>query len=282
MYLFKRVRDLQAFLQPFYDKNRPIGFVPTMGALHDGHLSLVRTSSKVANNVCTIASIFVNPTQFNEASDLEKYPRTPADDLIKLAKAGCQAVLMPSVEEVYPPGLDTEVEIDFSKLGSVMEGAHRPGHFDGVAEVVKRLLEIVQPTHLYMGQKDYQQVLIVRKLVETFRMPISVEMCPIVREKDGLAMSSRNIRLTPDYRIKAPLIYKTLQDAKNWIQAFSIDELSQKALSQLETGGLRPEYFQLANAQTLELITDQSDAKQIVACVAAWAGDVRLIDNMII
>jgi len=278
MYLFKKVSDLEAFLGPYRQKRRTIGFVPTMGALHNGHLSLIRASHEQAS--CTVASIFVNPTQFNEASDLEKYPRTPAQDLRLLYQAGCQAVFMPPVEEVYPPNEQQSMDVDFGVLTTVMEGAHRPGHFDGVAQVVKRLLDIVQPTHLYMGQKDYQQVIVVRRMVDALAIDTEVVMCPIVREEDGLAMSSRNVRLDKESRQKAPAIYQALQEARAMLQrGESVQTIQRKSLDALSAAGLKPEYFELADAHSLQLVEDTAKVEAIVACTAAWAGDIRLIDN---
>lgn len=280
MYLFKKISSLRRYLELFRNKNRPIGFVPTMGALHEGHLSLVRQSLEAAQ--CTVSSIFVNPTQFNQASDLEKYPRTPTTDLTMLYKAGCHAVFMPSVEEVYPPGLETQVEVDFGPLALPMEGRFRPGHFDGVAQVVKRLLDIVEPQKLFMGQKDYQQFLIVHHMARTLELPVEVISCPIVREKNGLAMSSRNQRLSPEQRERAAALYQTLQQAASWARQLSPREVEAKAMEHLKSLGLEPEYFELADGQTLQPVPDYSSPASVVACAAIWVGGVRLIDNLIL
>lgn len=280
MYLFKSTHTLSRYLATYQAKNRPIGFVPTMGALHEGHLSLVRQSLEATQ--CTVCSIFVNPTQFNQAADLDKYPRTPARDLEVLYKAGCHVVFMPSPEEVYPPGLDTSVDVDFGPLALPMEGRFRPGHFDGVAQVVKRLLDIVEPSQLFMGQKDYQQYLIVQHMAQALALPTEVVRCPIVREKNGLAMSSRNQRLSPEQRRDAAAIHQVLQQAAGWMEQFPPRAVEQKAMKQLEQKGLGPEYFELVDGQTLQPVEDYTSPAAIVACVAAWIGGVRLIDNLIL
>lgn len=282
MYLFKSVADLQAYLKPQRDKNRSIGFVPTMGALHEGHLSLLRRS--LAESQCTVCSIFVNPTQFNDPSDLEQYPHSPESDLERLYQTGCPVVFMPTVAEVYPNGkapADTQ-KLDFGSLATVMEGAHRPGHFQGVAQVVKRLLDIVQPDFLFMGEKDYQQLLIVREMVRQTGIPTEVIGCPTVREADGLAMSSRNQRLSPQQRQQAALIYRTLQQAAAWVKNWPPREVEAKAMSQLKEAGLEPEYFELAEARSLQRVEDVQNADTVLALVAARVGDVRLIDNYLL
>jgi len=280
MYLFKKISGLRKFLEAYRAKNRAIGFVPTMGALHEGHISLARQSLETTQ--CTVCSIFVNPTQFNQSSDLEKYPRTPAKDLEMLYKAGCHAVFMPAPEEVYPQGLETRVDVDFGPLAQPMEGRFRPGHFEGVAQVVKRLLDIVQPDKLFMGQKDYQQCLIVRHMVQALSIPTEVAVCPIVREKNGLAMSSRNQRLSPEQREKAAMIYQTLQQASKWMAQYPPRDVEQKALQQLNAPGFRPEYFEIVDGQSLRPAPDFESPGSIVACAAVWAGEVRLIDNLIL
>ena len=195
MYIFQKAADLRSHLKTILrGRSSTIGFIPTMGALHEGHLALIRAAQ--ANGCYTVCSIFVNPTQFNDPSDLEKYPRTPEKDAELLEKVGCDVIFMPEVEEIYPPGDIQDFELDFEGLDEVMEGVFRPGHFKGVAQVVKRLLDLVQPDGLYMGQKDFQQVAIVRHLIRVTRFPVELVVVPTVREHDGLAMSSRNIRLS--------------------------------------------------------------------------------------
>lgn len=282
MYLFKRVDQLREFLSGARTNNRTVGFVPTMGALHDGHLSLIKRS--LAENQVTVASIFVNPTQFNEASDLEKYPRTPGKDLEKLAKVGCTLAFLPEVSDMYPPGLDTTLSLDFSPLDETMEGQERPGHFAGVAQVVKRLLDIVSPEYLYMGQKDFQQQLIVRDMIQQLSINTTVITVPTVREEDGLAMSSRNVRLSTKQREEATALHQTLLGAKNRLaEGLAPKAIEDWAMQSLQRPGFRPEYFKIVDADTLMPPSDtEAPPARIVACTAVWAGDVRLIDNMLL
>ena len=280
MLIFKTVADLQSWLRIKRREHILVGFVPTMGALHDGHISLVRLAKRAGETV--VASIFVNPTQFNDPADLEKYPRTPGRDLAMLLRVNCDAVFMPSVEEVYPPGLDLRVQINLDQLDRVMEGAFRPGHFEGMMTVVKRLLDIVQPNHLYMGQKDFQQLTIVADMIWQLRLDVQLIMVHTIRERDGLAMSSRNTRLSPDERRLAPTIYKTLEWAR--VQAYQqpLQAVAAAAFDQLAATGFRPEYFEIVDGHTLLPVADLSESGMIVACVAAWLGNVRLIDNVVI
>lgn len=278
MWLFKKVSDLNAFLQQHKDKNARIGFVPTMGALHDGHLSLIRAARTKSEIV--VCSIFVNPTQFNEQKDLETYPRTPHKDIQMLCAVGCDVLFMPDRHEIYPPGLNTRLDLDFQQLDKVMEGAFRPGHFEGVAQVVKRLLDVVGPDSLYMGQKDFQQLTIIRHMIRQLDLPTQLIACPIKREEGGLAMSSRNVRLHQDIRQKAAIIYQTLTQAKSWIQQIPPGEVEKKALQMLSVPGFRPEYFKIVDPLTLMEVRSPENGQELIACTAVWAGDVRLIDNM--
>ncbi len=280
MLIFKTVADLQSWLRSKRRERASIGFVPTMGALHDGHISLVRLAKRSGDTV--VASIFVNPTQFNDPADLEKYPRTPGRDLEMLLRANCNAVFMPSVEEVYPPGLDLRVRIDLDQLDLVMEGAFRPGHFEGMMTVVKRLLDIVQPDHLYMGQKDFQQLTIVANMIWQLGLDVQLIMVHTIRERDGLAMSSRNARLSSAERRLAPVIFKTLEWARDQAYLQPLQQVAAAALDQLAAAGFRPEYFEIVDGHTLLPVDDLSDADTVVACVAAWLGNVRLIDNLVI
>jgi pantoate--beta-alanine ligase len=280
MLIFKTVADLQSWLRSKRRERASIGFVPTMGALHDGHISLVRLAKRSGDTV--VASIFVNPTQFNDPADLEKYPRTPGRDLEMLLRANCNAVFMPSVEEVYPPGLDLRVRIDLDQLDRVMEGAFRPGHFEGMMTVVKRLLDIVQPDHLYMGQKDFQQLTIVANMIWQLGLDVQLIMVHTIRERDGLAMSSRNARLSSAERRLAPVIFKTLEWARDQAYLQPLQQVAAAALDQLAAAGFRPEYFEIVDGHTLLPVDDLSDADTVVACVAAWLGNVRLIDNLVI
>lgn len=281
MLLFKKVNDLQNHISKSTNTSNSFGFVPTMGALHEGHLSLVKQSKE--ETTFTVCSIFVNPTQFNESTDLEKYPRTPGKDLALLSEVGCDIVFIPPVEEVYPPNVELKNDFDFGELEKPMEGMFRPGHFTGVAQVVKRLLDIVQPTKLYMGQKDFQQFAVIQNMLEQMNSSIENVMCPIIREADGLAMSSRNVRLTKENRQDAPQIFQTLKEAKKNMHALFPQEIKKIALEKLNTiPGFKSEYFEIVHGKTLQPIEVLEDVKYAVACVAVWAGNVRLIDNIIL
>lgn len=260
------------------DNGKTIGFVPTMGALHEGHASLVKKA--VEENDFVIVSIFVNPTQFNDKNDLRNYPRTPEKDIALLNDLGVHYVFMPTESEIYPEP-DTR-QFDFGLLDKVMEGEHRPGHFNGVAQIVSKLFEIVKPHRAYFGQKDFQQLAIIRKLVKMLNFNIEIVACPILREKDGLAMSSRNLLLDPEKRASAPLISKTLFDARNKMLEMSVKNLIDWVVNSINGDShLSVEYFELSNAITLEPIKDWNDAEHIVGCIAVKAGNVRLIDNVI-
>lgn len=280
MLVFKKVAELQQWLNEARKSGKKVGFAPTMGALHEGHLSLVHA----AKSECDLAvvSIFVNPTQFNDPSDLEKYPRMPEKDIALLISADCDVLFMPPVEEVYPPGLELGVVLDFGALDQVMEGEFRPGHFLGMATVVKRLLDIVEPHCLYMGQKDFQQFTIVQDMLHQLGSDIQLRRCPTTREADGLAMSSRNLRLSPELRRSAPEIYRSMQAAKTELEHEPAANVQERALERLKTVGLQPEYFDIVDGATLLPVEHYTDSDFIVICVAAWAGEVRLIDNLVV
>ena len=279
MYLFKKLITFRKQLNWMRSGNRKIGFVPTMGALHEGHLSLVRQS--VAECHITIVSIFVNPTQFNERTDLDKYPRSPSKDLKLLAEVGCNIVFMPATTEVYPPGWkDLMPDFRFGYLENTMEGKFRPGHFTGVAQVLYRLLDILEPQLMYMGQKDFQQTAIVRKMLQQSKQNVRLVVCPIIREENGLAMSSRNQRLQPEVRDKAAIIYQTLREAKMMTETKSPQEIQQKALTSLSIPGFQPEYFDIVDRHSLKPILHFNNRQEAVACTALWADNVRLIDNI--
>lgn len=278
MLIFKKVAELQHWLG---SQNTSLGFAPTMGALHDGHLELIRMAKR--DGCMAVASIFVNPTQFNDPRDLEKYPRAPEKDAALLMTAECDVLFIPSVEEVYPSDKNLTINLDFNALDKVMEGEFRPGHFKGMATVVHRLVDIVGPSRLYMGQKDYQQLSIVRDMIRQLDMSVELVMCPTVREADGLAMSSRNLRLSAEMRTSAPVIYYTLQWAKTALLANQpVKSVKLDALKRIKAAGLRPEYFEIVDGQTLLSIQDRGENESVVACTAAFAGDVRLIDNLIL
>jgi len=256
-----------------------IGFVPTMGALHPGHISLIERA-KLENNLVG-CSIFVNPIQFNNKEDLEKYPRNFEDDSMKLVNAGCDFVFHPETDEMYPEPANEQY--DFGRLDKVMEGAHRPGHFNGVAIVVRKLFEIVEPEKAYFGMKDYQQLRIIQTLTENLKLPIEIIPCPTVRENDGLAMSSRNVRLSRDERKIAPQIYQILKEVKKRKTNHGVKELEEWAISQFsEIEGFRMEYFEIVDSKTLLPIKNWSDTRCAIACTAVFLGGVRLIDNLIL
>ncbi|MEJ5316072.1 MAG: pantoate--beta-alanine ligase [Tenuifilum sp.] len=272
-----KISDLKTLLQGFSSEGKSIGFVPTMGALHKGHVSLVERS--VAENDITVVSIFVNPTQFNDKNDLKNYPRMPEKDIAMLEAAGVNVVFMPTESEIYPEP-DTRV-FDFGMLDKVMEGKFRPGHFNGVAQVVSKLFDIVEPHRAYFGQKDYQQLAIIRAMVRMLGYRIEIVGCPIVREPDGLAMSSRNLLLTPEHRKSAPLIYQTLAEARNKTNEFSVKDMIDWVVKGINSDpNLKVEYFELVDADSLLPVQGWDHPNGIVGCIAVWAGNIRLIDNM--
>lgn len=258
-----------------------IGFVPTMGALHQGHISLVETSKKRSN--ITIVSIFVNPTQFNDPKDLEKYPRPIEQDIQMLEAAGCDILYLPEASDIYGPVTQVTDKFDLAGLDLELEGASRPGHFAGVAQVVKILLEITRPDILFLGQKDFQQCLILTQLINSLKMPVELVMCPIYREPHGLAMSSRNVRLNPQIRRKAGAIYASLQYAAAMVNILTPHEIQHAATAALNTlEAFNVDYFLLLNADNLKPITPETPAKRIVIITAVIVDGVRLLDNMVI
>jgi len=281
MLIFKHVADLQSFLAEKRENKKSIGFVPTMGALHNGHISLVERAKEQVDVVVT--SIFVNPTQFDDTKDLEKYPRTTASDIELLTEAACDILFLPDVSEVYPEGLDTSIDLDFGTMDDVMEGEFRPGHFDGMAQVVHRLLDIVKPDKLFMGQKDFQQMSIVMKMLDLLKLPIKLIGCPIIREPQGLAMSSRNRRLSPDTRMAAGIIIETLRWLKaNLNQIEDIKALKAEAIKKLSVPPFKAEYVEISDGFTLLPVNDLSAHKFVVVFTAVWVENVRLIDNLVL
>lgn len=281
MYIFKHIADLQAHLANKRQLGNTIGFVPTMGALHAGHLSLIAAAQSATD--CVVCSIFVNPTQFNEASDFDKYPRTINVDCGLLIEQHCDVLFLPDVAEIYPNGKTTEQAYDLGGLDLPMEGKQRPGHFAGMIQVVSRLLDIVQPNQLFMGQKDFQQLAIVRRYLETTASPIKLVGCATLREKNGLAMSSRNVRLSPEQREQAGIINSILQHIKQQYEQQPIAQLVQQGIEQINMlPNFAVEYLEVCDARTLQKITNWTDAPEIVACIALKVGDVRLIDNVLI
>ena len=280
MLIFTTAAELRAHVEAARGAGRRIGLIPTMGALHEGHLQLVRTAAQANDEV--IASVFVNPTQFNNSEDLRLYPRLPEQDAAALAPAGCTALFMPTVAEIYPQ--PTVLHFDFGPLERVMEGAHRPGHFNGVATVVSKLFHLARPHVAYFGQKDFQQVAIVRQLIADLSFDLELVVYPTVRETDGLAMSSRNARLSPAARAMAPLLYQILQQAAAQVRlGVPATEVQQQALAALaHEPQFTPEYFEIADAQTLQPVAAYEAGQAVVLCVAAHLGGVRLIDNVVV
>ncbi len=272
-------QELNDFVADERNRNNIIGFVPTMGALHRGHLSLIEYA--LANSDITVASIFVNPTQFNNADDLKNYPRTTENDLQLLENIGCHAVFVPDVKEMYP---EPDVrQFDFNGLDTLMEGEHRPGHFNGVAQIVSKLFDAVQPHKAFFGLKDFQQVAIIRKMVEKLDYNIEIVACPIVRERDGLAMSSRNQLLTDEFRSVAPVIYQTLKKSQEkWKEFKNTGQVIEWVCTQISnTELLSVEYFEIVHQNTLKPVEQSEDINGHIGCIAVWAGKVRLIDNFI-
>lgn len=278
MKLYTTISSLQNALKEEHSKGLKVGFVPTMGALHEGHLSLVQKASGVCDIV--VVSIFVNPTQFNDKNDLANYPRTLEADMKLLSGVKCDFIFAPSVDEMYPVP-DTR-KFGFGKLETVMEGAFRPGHFNGVAQVVSRLFEIVSPDMAFFGQKDFQQLAVIKELVRQLNVPVEIVPCPIIREEDGLAKSSRNKLLLPEYRDCAPLIYRTLKEAKEQTTTKSVAEIKKYVVSQIDASKLlQVEYFEIVDDTTLMPVDNWNEPSVKVGCIAVYAGKVRLIDNIV-
>lgn len=279
MKVFKLQSDLNKHILKLKDNNKTIGFVPTMGALHKGHMSLVKKA--LNNNDVAVVSIFVNPTQFNNQNDLVKYPRTLERD-VELLKTVSNSILVyaPSVEDIYKNNIES-IKFDFDGLEHEMEGEFRDGHFDGVGTIVKRLLEIVKPDNAYFGEKDFQQLQIIKKLVEKFNIPVNIVGCKIHREANGLAMSSRNERLKPEYKKAAPFVHKTLLAAKEKFGTKSANKVTEWVKQQFaEHELLKLEYFIIADVDTLKQIKRKSNKKTYRAFIAVYADDIRLIDNI--
>lgn len=272
------VADLRKDINQAREEGKKIGFVPTMGALHNGHIQLVKRC--VAENEFAVVSVFVNPTQFNDKNDLLKYPRTLEADCKLLEEAGCNLVFAPTVDEVYPEE-DTRL-FDFGQLDKVMEGEFRPGHFNGVAQVVSKLFDMVTPDNAYFGEKDFQQLAIIRQMVKQLNSPVEIHPCPIVREESGLAMSSRNTRLTPEQLAEAPKIYQTLLASKAMKETKSVSEVKAWVINELNKNEFfRVEYFDIVDGLTLQSLNNWSESGYAVGCIAVFCGEVRLIDNII-
>jgi pantoate--beta-alanine ligase len=277
MELIKSIALLDDVLNAFSNESKTIGLVPTMGALHEGHAALVKRC--VAENDITVVSVFVNPTQFNNPDDLRLYPRTLEADCALLEKLGVDVVFAPDVEEMYPEP-DTRV-FDFGMLDKVMEGRFRPGHFNGVAQIVSKLFYAVGPDRAYFGEKDFQQLAIVREMVKQLQIPVEIVAVPIVREESGLALSSRNMRLTPQQRETASEIFKTLKMSVDMISKQSVEDTEKFVVDRINNHeALNVEYFEIVDGNTLQSITDWNDSPYVVGCIAVFCGEVRLIDNI--
>lgn len=275
MKTFSKVSELREALKAV--RNGKIGFVPTMGALHEGHISLVNRARRECDTV--VVSVFVNPTQFNDKTDLKNYPRTPEADAAMLAEAGVDFVLFPTVEEIYPEP-DTRV-FDFGQIDKVMEGATRPGHFNGVAQVVSRLFAIVEPDKAYFGEKDFQQIAVIRAMVKQLGLKVEIVDCPIIRDTDGLARSSRNTLLDKEHRAAAPHIYEVLSAATKKVGEMSPAELSEWVTREVERNPLlKVIYFQAVDALTMQQVHSWDESERVQGCIAVQAGAIRLIDNI--
>lgn len=279
MVILKTETDLRHFLSSATSK---IGFVPTMGALHRGHTSLIKQAKQ--RQLLTVCSIFVNPTQFNDPEDFKKYPISLEADIELLLEAQCDVLFLPTVETVYPNGPEQTRVFDFGFLETIFEGAHRPGHFKGVGQVVARLIDLVKPDVLYLGQKDYQQCMIIGQLLELMglQQKIQLMICPTVREDDGLAMSSRNRRLSEAQRSLAPTIYQCLVSVEAKMNTASFAHVQRECWALLEQKGFRPEYVALADADTLVALSEFDPSRKMVVLIAAWLGKIRLIDNFVL
>jgi pantoate--beta-alanine ligase len=280
MILIKNAVELQKWMSKQKLKSSKIGFIPTMGALHNGHISLI-TNSK-SQNLLTVCSIFVNPTQFNDASDFAKYPQTIESDILALEKAGTDLLFLPNQAQIYPLGTENQPIYDLGNLENLLEGKYRPGHFQGVCQVVDRLLELVQPDKLFLGQKDFQQCMVIQKLLALKQSQTELIIGPTLREASGLAMSSRNMRLSSDGRQKAALIYQVLRNIQNKLDSnASIEELLEEGKSSLlEAGFDSIDYLELVAAQSLEAIPKWEPSIQTVLIIAVYLEGVRLIDNL--
>lgn len=280
MFIFKQPADIRAYLERERQQDKKCGFVPTMGALHQGHLSLVNRAKE--ENELVVCSIYVNPTQFNDPKDFERYPKTLEKDIYMLEKASCDVLFLPDTAQLYPPGETDEEKYDLGELEYMLEGKFRPGHFQGVCQVVQRLINIVMPEQLYLGQKDFQQCMVIKKLLTLMGMHTNLVICPIIRETNGLAMSSRNMRLSADERNKAAGIYAALSYIDQHIQPGPLRNILDKAVHILSAHGLRSEYIEIATVADMKPLTEWDGDTEIVALIAAYMRDVRLIDNMIL
>lgn len=279
MEIFRTVSDLSRYIDECKAQGRSIGLVPTMGALHAGHISLVDRA--VADNDVVIASVFVNPTQFNNPTDLATYPRKEEDDFRMLGHAGVSAVFAPAVEEVYPGGAKPEKVFELGQAAEVMEGKFRPGHFQGVAQIVSKLFRMVRPDRAYFGEKDFQQIAVIRNMVASEGIDVEIVDCPIKREDDGLALSSRNALLTPEQRAVAPGIHEALADSVAYSKDHSVQATHDSVVERIDALPFcEVEYYEIVDGRTLLPVADWADSDSIVGCITVYCGKVRLIDNI--
>lgn len=277
MEILNTVAEVREFVSRCKSEHKSVGYVPTMGALHDGHMSLVRQALNTCD-VC-IATVFVNPTQFNDPKDLETYPRTFEADAEKLKAAGTHAVFYPTVQEVYPTR--DERIFNVGAVAEVMEGAYRPGHFNGVMQVVSRFFDIIKPDKAFFGEKDFQQIAVIRAMVRDLGLSVQILACPIVREADGLALSSRNVRLTPENRSRAPQIHRVLMESVSMMDTQTPEQVKAWVIAQLDAvPEMRVEYYEIVDGISLQSVRKWSDSPHVVGCITVYCGDVRLIDNI--
>jgi pantoate--beta-alanine ligase len=278
MNIFKTKKEIKSYLTAQNQQNKTIGFIPTMGALHKGHLSLIQEAKK--KNDLVVVSIFINPTQFNNTSDFAKYPKTIENDTQLLNRVFCDVLFLPSADEIYNNNIASE-KFDFEGLEDQMEGKFRQGHFDGVATVVKAFFEIINPDIAYFGQKDFQQLQIIKKMVKKYHLNTKIKGCPIFREADGLAMSSRNVRLSKEHRTAAPFIYKTLKEVRDKFNVKNATKATEWVENEFKKNTfLELEYFTIADEKTLESAESNESDKKYRAFIAVFAGEIRLIDNI--
>lgn len=280
MIIFKHSKDLQSYLKKTRAAKFTIGFVPTMGALHSGHLSLIEQCRKQTK--LTVCSIFVNRAQFNNPEDFKKYPVTIEKDILFLEEQGCDVLFLPDEKEIYPDAASKLKHYDLGYLETVLEGKFRPGHFQGVCLIVEKLLNIIDPDYLFIGQKDFQQCLVIKKLLEIMKKEIEMVICPTLREATGLAMSSRNLRLDTRQKELAANLYSTLQIIKKELTTFNFFELKQQAILQLKNDGFKIEYLEMAKTKDLQVINEFKNNEDLVVLIAAFLNEVRLIDNILI
>ncbi len=281
MIIIHKKKDLQFLAIKNAGIWKKSGFVPTMGALHEGHISLIRQSRSLSS--ITVVSIFVNPSQFNDPSDFAKYPVTLEQDIRMLEEAGCDILFLPDLREIYPNGWQHLEQYDLGSLETLLEGYYRPGHFQGVCQVVYRLLDLVKPSAIFMGQKDFQQCMVVKKLIEQENLPVQLHTCPTLREPDGLAMSSRNMRLTNTERKMATAIYREMVSIKTDLAYYPVRALEKRAIENLlQAGFARVDYVSIAMPYTLAPLEVWNSGADAVVLVAAFLGDVRLIDNLLV